>query len=107
MRSLIPLNRIGNRGVIRLADNRVSYLSDLVCFKDHQGGQRRGAIWINLDVSIIQRPRSTFDDFSVAFGLLGCWIILQQMTVDVLNNLLIRNHPERITTIAKPAANAA
>lgn len=66
-----------------------------------------GAVWINLDVSIIQRPRSTFDDFGIALGLLGCRIILKQMTIDIFNDLLIRNDTQRIMTIAKPATNPA
>lgn len=77
MRGLVSFNRVGNRCVIRLADNRVSYLSSLIRLKDHQGRQWRGAVWINLDVGIIQRPRSTFDDFGIALGLLGCRIILK------------------------------
>lgn len=107
VRGLVSFNRVGNRRVIRLADNRVSYLSSLIRLKDHQGRQWRGTVWINLDVSIIQRPRSTFDDFGIALGLLGCRIILKQMTIDIFNDLLIRNDTQRIMTIAKPATNPA
>lgn len=107
VRGLVSFNRVGNRRVIRLADNRVIYLSSLIRLKDHQGRQWRGAVWINLDVGIIQRPRSTFDDFGIALGLLGCRIILKQMTIDIFNDLLIRNDTQRIMTIAKPATNPA